>query len=147
MVDVLADPELYRFTGDTPPSPEALGARYERQVAGPPVDSRTAWLNWIVRHEGEPIGYVQATVQQQPGAELAEVAWVIGTAWQGRGFAAEAAGVMAEWLAAQGVTRLVASIHPEHRASERVAERIGLAQTGATDDEGERVWEASLSQK
>lgn len=145
MVEVLADPELYRFTGDAPPTLAELTARYERQVSGPPADSRTRWLNWIVRYEGRPVGYVQATVQEQPGAELAELAWVIGTAAQGRGLAAEAAGLMADWIAGQGVPRLVASIQSGHRASERVAERIGLTLTGVTDEEGERVWERNLS--
>lgn len=144
MTEVLADPELYRFTGGEPPSTAELTERYERQVAGPPAPSSVKWFNWIARLDGEPIGYIQATMQTDPGAQLAELAWVIGTAWQGSGFAAEGVSLARDWLAQRGVTRFIAAIHPEHRASERLAERVGLTQTGSVDGEGERIWESPL---
>ena len=50
---------------------------------------------------------------------------------QGEGLATEAAGAVVEWLRDHGVTRFVAHIHPDHRASAAVARRLGLAVTGA----------------
>nr|WP_202538746.1 GNAT family N-acetyltransferase [Streptomyces sp. SID8379] len=138
MAGVLADPALYAFTGGGPPTPEALRARYVRQVAGAP-EPGTDWLNWVIRDRtsGRLAGYVQATVE---AGTSADVAWVVGTAWQGRGVAREAALGMARWLAARGVRELVAHIHPGHHASARVARALGLVASGVTDDDGEIIW-------
>ncbi|WP_420033423.1 GNAT family N-acetyltransferase [Streptomyces sp. cg28] len=138
MAGVLADPALYVFTGGEPPSPEVLRARYARQVAGSP-EPGTVWINWVVRERGSErlTGYVQATVTEREST--ADVAWVVGTEWQGRGFAREAALGMAGWLAARGVAELVAHIHPRHHASAAVARTLGLTECGE-DDEGETVW-------
>jgi RimJ/RimL family protein N-acetyltransferase len=137
MVDVLADPRLYEFTGGAPPTLAQLEARYVAQSAGSPRPDEV-WHNWIVRL-GEPaaaIGFVQATV----GSDRADVAWVIGTRWQGRGCAAEAAAAMCGWLLESGVAELGAHIRPGHVASEAVATRCGLVPTDDLDADGERRW-------
>ena len=141
MVDVLGDPALYAFTGGEPPTAEALTARYASQVAGSNGSDET-WHNWIVRlqPDGVPVGYVQATVV----GPTAEIAWVIGTHWQRQGLAREAVRAMAGWLRAQGTQRLIAHIHPEHVASERVAAAAGLAVTDEVDADGERLWAANV---
>jgi RimJ/RimL family protein N-acetyltransferase len=133
---VLADERLHAFIGGRPATVGELRERYARLVSGSGgPDER--WLNWVVRlrHGGEAVGTVQATVTPTRAA----VAWVVGVAWQGRGYASEAAGALVAWLAEQGATEIVANVHPEHGASERVAERAGLLPTDATAD-GERVW-------
>ena len=142
MVAVLADHELYRFIGGEPPTLDALRARYARLAVGRSPDGSQEWVNWIARRsqDGVAIGTVQATVVD--GGRRADVAWVVATAWQGRGYAAEAASALVAWLRARGVAEIGANIHPEHRASARVAERIGLAPTGELDDEGEQIWRA-----
>ena len=110
MVDVLSDARLYEFTGGSPPHVEELRRRYEVQVAGVSPDGREAWLNWVVRlrSDGTAIGYVQASIERA-GAD-AEVAWVIGRAWQGQGYASEAVGSMVTALRAAGTRRLVAHV-------------------------------------
>jgi len=140
MASVLADPALYTFTGGEPPSAAELRRRYDVQATGRSPDATERWLNWIVRRraEGDAIGYVQATAGVQPGAAV-DVAWVIGTRWQGRGFAGEAAAAMADWLVASGFGAITAHIHPDHAASAAVARRIRLEPTGEVED-GERVW-------
>jgi len=139
MVSVLADARLYAFTGGAPPSREELAARYARQVVGRSADGTEAWHNWIIRRrpQGDAIGYVQATVSTLGGP--ADIAWVIGVPWQGRGYAAEAARAMVAWLQAGGESVITAHTHPDHRASEGVAARTGLAVTADIED-GERVW-------
>ncbi|MEI7033522.1 GNAT family N-acetyltransferase [Streptomyces pratensis] len=137
MAGVLADPALYAFTGGGPPDPQALRARYARQSAGSP-DPDASWGNWVlrVRAEGRLAGYVQATVR----GPRAEIAWVVGTPWQGRGYASEAVrGLAAHLASAEGVRGLVAHIHPDHAASAAVAAAAGLAPTGEWED-GERRW-------
>jgi len=133
MAGVLADPALYTFTGGEPPTVEALRERYERQVAGP-GRADEHWLNWLIQAGEELIGYVQSTVT----GSTAEIAWVVGSAWQGHGYAKEAATALADWLRARDL-RVVAHIHPDHQASAAVAAAVGLTRTGELAD-GEYLW-------
>ncbi|MEV4803482.1 GNAT family N-acetyltransferase [Nonomuraea sp. NPDC049421] len=132
MAGVLADPALHAFTGGAPLSAVELRARYERLAAGPP-----GWRNWVLRLRAEDclVGYVQATVE----GRTAEVAWVVDTAWQGRGLAREAAVALVERLADE-VDTVIAHIHPEHAASQAVAAAAGLRATSQWQD-GEVRWE------
>lgn len=147
MAGVLADPALHAFIGGEPDAPEALRARYRRLVAGSP-DPAVSWLNWVVRlrEEGCLVGTVQATVAPAPapapapGGLAAEVAWVVGVPWQGRGIATEAARALVDWLVSRSVREVVAHIHPDHGASAAVATAAGLAPTGTWHD-GEIRWQ------
>ncbi|MGC4889972.1 GNAT family N-acetyltransferase [Micromonospora sp. DT227] len=166
MAAVLADPALHTFIGGEPAAPAALRARYARLVAGSP-DPAEAWCNWVIklRADGGLAGFVQATVtgfdgplrhaatagaravghrhldETEPVAAgaVAEIAWVVGMPWQGRGIATEAARAMAGWLGRRGVRTLVAHIHPDHHASAAVAGACGLAPTDVWHD-GEIRW-------
>jgi RimJ/RimL family protein N-acetyltransferase len=73
----------------------------------------------------------------------AEVAWVIATGYQRQGYAGEAAVAMAGWLREHGAHLLVTHIHPEHQASNGVAERLGLS-AGEVADDGEIRWTGTL---
>lgn len=139
MLRVYADERMYEFTGWEPPTLDALRERYERLAIGWSPDRTEQWCNWIVRFTGDtdPVGAVQASVAADRA--WASVAWEIGLPWQRRGIASEAALVVVEWLLAEGIERITASIHPDHVASARVAERIGLVRTDELDD-GEIVW-------
>ena len=139
MVDVLSDAGLYAFTGGSPPSRTALEQRYARQVAGS-GDPAQAWHNWVVRlgADGPAVGYVQATIGPVEG--MAELAWVVGTPWQGRGLAREAAALVLAHLRTRGdVTRVVAHVHPDNVASQRVSASLGLVPTALLVD-GEVEW-------
>ena len=139
MAVVLSDPALYAIIGGAPPTADQLRTRYEQLVAGYSPDGRQQWLNWVARlidgGAGRAIGTVQATVT----AAAAEIAWIIGTPWQGRGYASEAATALTRWLLDGGVDRVTAHIHPRHPASQAVARRAGLTPTGVFDD-GEELW-------
>ncbi|MFE2142462.1 GNAT family N-acetyltransferase [Streptomyces sp. NPDC059456] len=139
MAVVLGDPALHGFIGGVPLSGDALRERYARLEAGSP-DPGVVWCNWVLRLRGEGrlVGTVQATVT--PAADTAEVAWVVGTPWQGRGFATEAARAVTAWLTAVPVGRLVAHVHPDHHASAAVAAACGFAPTPQVED-GEVRWE------
>jgi RimJ/RimL family protein N-acetyltransferase len=138
MAGVLSDDALYAFTGGSPPSAAELRARYARLAAGRSPDGRQEWRNWIIREPGgTAVGYVQATITG--GGSRAEIAWVVGLRWQGRGYASEAAKALVAWLEARGVTSIQAHIHPDHAASAGVARRAGLLPTGRYDH-GEQLW-------
>ena len=143
MAPVLGDPGLHRFTGGRPATLPELRARYEAQASGASPDGSQGWLNWVVRllADGEPVGYVQATVRRRGDQQEAEVAWVIGARHQGRGYATEAATAMVDWLRAQRVGVVTAHVHPEHRASAAVAAAVGLSRTDQVVD-GEVRWES-----
>jgi RimJ/RimL family protein N-acetyltransferase len=137
---VLDDARLHQFVGGRPATLGELREHYSRLVAGS-GDFAEVWLNWIVRRrvDSQAIGTVQATITRPPGRSRAQVAWVIGIDWQGRGFASEAARALVDWLWERGADEIVAHVHPEHRASGAVAARAGLE---PTDDRagGEQVW-------
>ncbi|MFI6051254.1 GNAT family N-acetyltransferase [Streptomyces violascens] len=144
MAAVLSDPALHAFIGGAPDTPGTLRARYERLTAGS-ADPGVSWLNWVIRirDEGGLAGTVQATVGPSPQGVVAEIAWVVGTPWQGRGIATEAARGLVEWLGRQPVREVLAHIHPEHRASAAVASAAGLAPTEVWQD-GELRWERRM---
>ncbi len=142
MAPLLDDAAIHAFTGGRPATLGELRERYARQVAGHSPDGSQRWLNWIVRRrsDGQAVGFVQATVGEQDGLLSAEVAWVIAPPYQRRGYAREAAHLMATWLREQHITAIAAHVHPEHHASNAVARSIGLSPTGAYDD-GEARWQ------
>ena len=135
MAKALADPALYLFTGGRPETAAELTMRYERWEHGP-SDPAHAWWNLVVRERGVAIGYVQATVKPP----LADMAWVIGTPWQGRGYATEASRALIDAVRETHlVTTIRALILPQHIASQRIATRLGLTRTTELED-GEEVW-------
>lgn len=140
MAGVLSDPALHTFIGGEPATPQALHERYERLVAGSP-DPDVAWLNWVIRLRDDDCltGTVQATIS--PAG--AEIAWVVGTPWQGKGIATEAARGLVDWLRRQRVRTVIAHVHPEHHASAAVAAAVGLESTGQLHD-GEVRWQRSF---
>ena len=141
MVRVLNDEALYEFIGGRPPTRRELRDRYAELVAARGPAGET-WLNWVVRSksDGVAVGTLQATVSTTAaGKPVAELSWVIGTRWQRRGFASEAAQSLVDWLGSQGVEEVSAHITSCHRASETVARRIGLQPT-AELHEGEIIW-------
>jgi RimJ/RimL family protein N-acetyltransferase len=140
MASVLADPGLHEFTGGAPETAEQLAIRYQRWGKGPSKPGQI-WLNLIVREGASrrAIGYVQATVSPPS----ADIAWVIGQAWQRRGYATEAARAMVEHLVrVMHIQALRALILPGHTASRIVASRLGLICTDELVD-GEQVWLSS----
>jgi RimJ/RimL family protein N-acetyltransferase len=141
MAAVLADPALYTFIGGHAPSSGELRSRYQRQIAGS-GDRREAWCNWVIRlrDQGRLTGTVQATITGAgTGSLLAEVAWVVGTPWQGKGIATEAAGGLVAWLERNGVSAVIAHINPRNQASAAVATAVGFSPTDHIQD-GEVRW-------
>ncbi|MFE3451885.1 GNAT family N-acetyltransferase [Nonomuraea sp. NPDC059194] len=136
MAAVLSDPELHEFIGGAPLTAQELRARYERLVAGP-----SGWRNWVIwlRAEERLVGYVQATIE----GRTAEIAWVIGLPWQGRGLGAMSVKALVGWLGGQDVDTVTAHIHPDHAASAAVARSAGLKPTDQWQD-GEVRWQRTL---
>ena len=99
------------------------------------ADGRQHWLNWVVRLPGQPpLGYVQATVLDNGSAW---VAYLLGSAHQGRGHATRATAAMLAHLESEyGATRLLANVEAENLPSIRLLQRLGFR--AATAEEAAR---------
>lgn len=90
---------------------------------------------WLVeaRSTSEFLGYCGIRPLLLDGAEEVEMGWhVVKSSW-GRGIATEAAAAALDLaLGRLGLSGVVATIHPEHVASRRVAEKIGMHVERAT---------------
>lgn len=138
---MLADPALHEFIGGTPRSASELATRYARLAARRSSDGTEVWGNWVLRVSatGQAVGELQTTLPTTgPGSGPALVAWVVGTASQGHGYASEAAISLVGRLRAGGWS-VAADIHPDHVASQRVARAAGLQLTDEIVD-GEQRW-------
>ena len=138
MFPILSDAKIYGFTGGFPPtSEESLAEIYAARESRRSPDGEQLWLNWLIwdSERGAGVGYTQATVHPTH----AYVAWVVGTRWQGLGYASEAAAALVKWLGALGVAEIRACVNPAHTASRRVAQNAGLRLTKDFIDD-EEVW-------
>ncbi len=126
MFTLLCDPAIYQYENEPPASLEWLRERFARLEARQSADGREQWLNWVVRlPTGELIGYVQATVQS---GGRAAIAYVLGSAYWGRGLASRAVRVMMSELAARyEVHALAAVLKRDNRRSLRLLERLGFS--------------------
>ena len=142
----LADPQLYCYVPQEPPvSLEWLAWRYGLLASRLSTAGDELWLNWVLRLKSGStcIGTVQVTVRGDGSAYLA---YELGSAFWGQGYAGEACGRVLDALAADfGVTRVEAEVDTRNTASIRLLERLGFANTalrrdadffkGATSDE------------
>ncbi|MCC2308771.1 GNAT family N-acetyltransferase [Cellulomonas chengniuliangii] len=142
---IFDDARLHAYTGGRPATAEELDDRFTRQSVGRSPDGSQGWLNWMLRRHDTHrlVGTVQATLSHAEHTEHAEVraelAWVVATHEQGHGYAREAAITVADWLRGQGVSSLLADVHPGHHASAGVARAVGLQPTPTVVD-GEVRW-------
>jgi RimJ/RimL family protein N-acetyltransferase len=83
---------------------------------------------WIIEtHDAGFVGDCGLTWQRVNGELKLEVGYHVSPAWQGRGFASEAAAASRDFAQEHtDALELVAIVHPDNRASARVAEKIGM---------------------
>jgi RimJ/RimL family protein N-acetyltransferase len=95
---------------------------------------------WLIRSRptSEFLGYCGIRPLVLEGASAIEIGWhTKKTAWN-RGIATEAAAAVRDFAFARfAQPRLVALIHPDHLASRRVAEKIGMREGAATIFDGD----------
>jgi RimJ/RimL family protein N-acetyltransferase len=91
---------------------------------------------WVIelRTSGEFVGDCGLTPQEVDGITEIEVGYHVRRSLQRQGYATEAAAATREFARnVLGLSRLIAIIHPENVASQRVAEHIGLTLEKETD--------------
>ena len=92
---------------------------------------------WAVESvtDGEigPVVGAVALLPLPPDGEDAEIAWQTGPAFQGHGYATEAADTLIRWAFSVGLPEVFAVSRPGNKAGARVAERLGMEWVGQTD--------------
>lgn len=93
----------------------------------------SGWFAVLRHRDGRLVGDV--VLEAAPwDRELAEVGWHVARAWQGRGYATEAAAGLLAHARQQGVGSVYAKILPDNVASRGVALRLGMQVVGHLDD-------------
>ncbi|MDQ7878493.1 GNAT family N-acetyltransferase [Microbacterium sp. QXD-8] len=124
MTGLLGDPDVMRFY-PAPKTREQAAAWIEWNQRNYAEHGYGLWI--IETHEGDFVGDCGLTWQAVNGIKKLEVGYHVGTQWQGQGFASEAAAACRDFAREYVEAReLVAIIHPDNRASERVAAKIGM---------------------
>ena len=124
---VLDDERVSRhLAGPEVTTVEALRARIDRAGAGPPPGRDETWVNFAVRRrsDAQVLGRVEATVH----GGWAEIAYVFGPAFWGRGYATEAVSWLLGWLCeAHTVVQVCASLDADNVSSRKLLDRLGFA--------------------
>ncbi|MBO9688619.1 MAG: GNAT family N-acetyltransferase [Mitsuaria chitosanitabida] len=139
---VLADPSIYAFLSDEPPTLDGLRAAYERRSVGHSPDGAEQWFNWMLRRDdGRLIGYVQATIESR---DRCWIGYVMSREGRGHGHATRAVAAMIAYLQREhDAWRLLASVDARNARSIALLDRLGfdlapphakeLAELGAGD--------------
>lgn len=132
MFRVLADPAIYEFENEPPPSEAWLTERYRRLESRGSADGSEHWLNWVVRlPAGELAGYVQATVLPD-GVSL--IAYELNSRHWRQGIGRSAVQAMLDELLAQyGVHSFVAVLKARNFRSEALLRRLGFVPADAAE--------------
>ena len=112
---------------------DALPYMLERMRADP---LPAHWWGWVVvvRATEQVVGMLGLAGESDDGA--VQLGYTIYPQFEGRGYATEAARVVVDWgLRQPGVGTIRATIPPWHVASVRVAEKVGMRQTGTSHDD------------
>jgi len=121
---VLQQPGVYEFLDEEPPvSLEEWTERLAQLESRRSPDGSEHWLNWVIVHCGEVIGFVQATVS----GEAAMIAYVLGSAHRGKGLASATTALMlGELKTGYGVKTASATVHARNDRSIRLLQRLGF---------------------
>ncbi len=133
MYPLLSEPELYRHLDyGPPPSVEHVRGVYAQLERRASPDGSETWLNWIVcLGSRNPIGFVQATVVSP---HTSWVAYLLGSAYWGRGHAQAATSAMLEHLSTKfGAAEFLATVEIANTRSIALLERLSFRQ--ATTEE------------
>jgi RimJ/RimL family protein N-acetyltransferase len=144
-LDMLAalydDEEVMRYIGTRGVRPRAAAARYLDRQRQPYRERGYGEWATASKETGEMIGLCGLIVWPDvDGVEELEVAYLLARGAWGRGLATEAATAIRDHaVRVLGRDRLVSCIYPEHAASIRVAEKLGMRHEKDIDYEGQTL--------
>jgi [ribosomal protein S5]-alanine N-acetyltransferase len=122
-----ADPALYKWIPNDPPTLAELTAKYERIMKGPRDHPHELWRNFAARLRAAAsptyVGEIETSIF--PG-DYVYLAYFIFTPWQGRRFAREAcSAVLAHVRETYEVKRVVIEMDTRNIASWKLVESLG----------------------
>ena len=126
LVAALGSPQVNRYLVEPEPAtvPAAV-VHIRRLCAGPPpARGEERWLNFAVLLEGTLVGRLEATITRRH----AELAYLFGSRYWGRGLATEAVLWLISHCASAGVDEFWAAVPPENRRSIGLLERLNFAE-------------------
>jgi RimJ/RimL family protein N-acetyltransferase/catechol 2,3-dioxygenase-like lactoylglutathione lyase family enzyme len=131
-VDVLApiytNPEITRYLRNPVSDRPAVEVLVRRRLDRPMAPGMGSWLVYL---DSTVIGLTHLWPSAELPAPLAELGWVLGRDFWGRGLATEAAAcVLRHGLHGLGLPTVWALVHRDNRASIAVADRLGMVDVG-----------------
>jgi RimJ/RimL family protein N-acetyltransferase len=121
-----SDPEVPRFIPFVPsPYTQADAEQFLQRVLGRADDDPERTFAIADRNTDELLGVIDGRLH-----EGGAIGYWLAPAARGRGVATEATKAFVRWAQDQGVSRLTLSAHPDNRASQRVAEKVGFVSVG-----------------
>jgi RimJ/RimL family protein N-acetyltransferase len=121
------DPEVRRFLGG-PLDAETHREEVLRNILRGRPEPHASWAIEL-RDQAGVLGLCGLSPSEETGHT--QIGWRLQRAAWGNGIATEAArAVLMRALGPLGIRRVVALLHPDNTASIRVAEKIGMTQTG-----------------
>ena len=125
LVGLWTDPEVTRHMGG-PRNPEELARGFTADAENPEAEKLDLWPV-EERPSGRLVGHCGLLPKLVEGKEETELVYVIAAADWSRGYATEIASALRDQaFGPLGLHRLIALIHPENLASEKVARRLGM---------------------
>ena len=143
VVALWADPEVVRFIGGRPFTPEETWAKLQRNVGHWALMGHGYWVvrdRESGRFVGE-VGLAEMRRTMTPALDAPEAGWVLAPWAHGRGLATEAMTAVLAWAETRfgAGARSVCIIDEDHAASVRVAAKLGYRELGVRDYRGTPV--------
>jgi RimJ/RimL family protein N-acetyltransferase len=160
LCEALTDPIVYaHILGDFPNSLDALTKRFEATLRGPkPEWKNETWINYAIveKATGIGVGRLEATIIQPDHVTdstftRAEVAYLLGPKFWGKGYGFEALGWLIDQLHKMNIPVIYATVHPNNSPSIRLLKRFEFTELTqgwpmlTSYDEGDRVFCKNLT--
>lgn len=140
------DPAIIKYIPDAPRSREEASDELEWHMNGHPKYPAFGLWATIYKETGTFIGRCGLLPWTIDGQNEVEVAYTIAREYWGQGLATEAAqGILNYGFGKLNLSRLICLIDPEHIASQKVAEKIGMAFEKESSDELGLFWIYSIN--
>jgi RimJ/RimL family protein N-acetyltransferase len=132
-----SDPNVLRYLPWPRRSPRASRRHLRHRTRHIRLEQAGDFLALAVELDGRLIGDVSLHLREvAAGDRRAEIGWIIGTEWAGRGYASEAARAMLRFaFDAVGARYVSAVMDPDNERSHLLARRLGFLEIGETGTE------------
>ncbi len=125
LVDLWTDPQVTRHLGG-PRNQDQVRSAFEETAKNPTAEQSDLWPV-IEKETGTLVGHCGLLEKEIEGQAEIELIYILARSAWGQGFATEIGAALKHYAFEQlGISRLIALIEPGNRASERVAQKLGM---------------------